>query len=335
MTATRITLLVENLRQMAGALDGSSRFPALELVFSRGRAVRIESASANHLRFALFGIEPDGVLPVAALTHVSDRKNTLQDDYFWLRSDPVTLCADMTQVFMTGHGFADLDPYERNEIENCVRAVMQEEGIDFHTDHPERWCIALNEPLEFDFTPLDETLGMDLADVIPKHPQARFWRRILNEIQVALHNCPVNIARRQSGRQEINSVWFWGGGFIPDAAAHELIDTVCSDHPVTRGLAIINDSRLKPQNRTDEEDFSRDGSSILIDWLPVSRRAVEELQQLEVLASQLLTLAGQGRIALTLYDGNGEGRYYDHRARRRFWRRREPLVSTLPLSARA
>jgi hypothetical protein len=335
VTATRITLLVENLRQMAGALDGSIRFPALELVFSRGRAVRIDSASANHLRFALFGIEPEGVLPVAALTHVSDRKNTLQDDYFWLRSDPVTLWADMAQVFMTSHGFADLDPYERNEIENCVRAVMQEEGIDFHSDHPERWCIALNEPLEFDFTPLDETLGMDLADVIPKHPRARFWRRILNEIQVALHHCPVNIARRQSGRQEINSVWFWGGGFIPDTAPHDLIDTVCSDHPVTRGLAIINDCRLKPQNRTAEEDFSRDGSSILIDWLPASRHAVEELQQLEVLASQLLILAGQGRIALTLYDGNGEGRFYDRRARRRFWRRRAPLVSTLPLSNRA
>jgi hypothetical protein len=319
---------------MAGALDGNCRFPALELVFSRGRAVRIDAASANHLRFALFGIEPDGVLPVAALTHVSDRKNTLQNDYFWLRSDPVTLRVDMTQVFMTSHGFADLDPYERKEIENCVRSVMQEEGIDFHSDHPERWCIALKEPLEFDFTPLDETLGMNLADVIPKHPRARFWRRILNEIQVALHNCPVNIARRQSGKQEINSVWFWGGGFIPDAAPRVLIDTVCSGHPVTRGLAIINDCRLKPQNSTDEEGFSREGSSILIDWQPVSRHAVEELQHLEVLASQLLILAGQGRIALTLFDGSGEGRFYDRRARHRFWRRRAPLASTLPLSAR-
>jgi len=321
---------------MVGALDGESRFPALEMVLSRGRACRIESASANHLRFALFGIEPDGILPVAALTHVSDRKKeALQDNYYWLRGDPVTMWADMAKVFMTSHGFADLDPYERNEIEICIRTVLLDEGVDFHSDHPERWCIALNEPLKFDFTPLDEALGMDLADALPQHPEARFWRRILNEIQVALHNCPVNIRRRQSGKQEINSVWFWGGGFIPDATPHNLIDTVYSNHPVTCGLAIINDCRLQKQGWAGHGNFSRDGRSILIDWVPATQYAAEELEQLEGLARQLLKLTDQGKIALTLYDGGGEGRLYDRSARRRFWRRKVPLAAALPAPARA
>ena len=336
MTATHITLLVEEFRQMVGALDGENRFPALEMVLSRGRACRIESASANHLRFALFGIEPDGDLPVAALTHVSDRKKkALQNNYYWLRSDPVTMWADMAKVFMTSHGFADLNPYERNEIENCIRSVLLDEGVDFHSDHPERWCIALNEPLQFDFTPLDDALGMDVADALPQHPEARFWRRILNEIQVALHNCPVNIRRRQSGKQEINSVWFWGGGFIPDAAPHDLIDTVYSNNPVTRGLAIINDCRLQKQGWAGNGNFSRDGRTVLVDWVPASQYAAEELEQLEGLVRQLLKLADQGRIALTLFDGSGEGRLYDRSARRRFWRRKAPLTSTLPSSARA
>jgi hypothetical protein len=336
VTVPHITLLVEEFRQMVGALDGESRFPALEMVLSRGRACRIESASANHLRFALFGIEPDGVLPVAALTHVSDRKKkALQDNYYWLRGDPVTMWADMAKVFMTSHGFADLNPYERNEIEICIRTVLLDEGVDFHSDHPERWCIALNEPLKFDFTPLDEALGMDVADALPPHPEARFWRRILNEIQVALHNCPVNIRRRQSGQQEINSVWFWGGGFIPEAAPHNLIDAVYSNHPVTCGLAIINDCRLQKQGWAGHGNFSRDGRSILIDWVPVTQYAAEELEQLEGLTRQFLKQADQGRIALTLYDGSGEGRLYDRSARRRFWRRKVPLAATLPARARA
>ena len=336
MTEIHLTLLVEEFRQMVGGLEGKSRFPALELLLSRGRSCRIESASANHLRFALFGIEPDGVLPVAALTHVSDRKHKpLQNNYYWLRSDPVTMWADMAKVFMTSHGFADLNPYERNEIENCIRSVLLEEGVDFHSDHPERWCIALNEPLQFDFTPLDDALGMDVADALPQHPEARFWRRILNEIQVALHNCPVNIRRRQSGKREVNSVWFWGGGFIPDATPHDLIDTVYSNNPVTRGLAIINDCQLKKQGRAGHDNFSRDGRSILIDWVPASQYAEEELSQLEGLVRQLLGLADQGQIALTLYDGIGEGRLYDRAARRRFWRRKAPLAATLTLPARA
>lgn len=327
MTVPHITLFVAELRQMAGALDGKQRFPALEQILTRGLTRRIDAATANHLRFALFGIEPDGALPVAALTHVSDRKMARQGDYYWLRSDPVTMWADMAKVFMTSHGFADLDPYERNEIENCIRSVLLEEGFDFHSDHPERWCIALNEPLQFEFTPLDDALGMDVADALPSHPEARYWRRVLNEIQVALHNCPVNIRRRQSGRHEVNSVWFWGGGFMPEATPHDLIDTVYSNHPVTRGLAIINDCRLKKQSMAGHRDFSRDGRSILIDWVPATQYAEEELDHLEVLARQLVEQVDEDRIAVTFFDGNGEGQFYDRRALRRFWRRRVQLDS--------
>lgn len=325
MTATHLTLFVEEFQQMVGAISEPHRFPALESLFSRGRPSRIQAASPNHARFALFGIEPGEMLPVAALTHVSDRDEAPEDDYFWLRSDPVTLWADMARVFMTSHGFADLDPYERNEIENCIRTVLLEEGIDLHADHPERWCIALNEPLDFEFTPLDSALGMDLADALPGHPQAQYWRRVLNEIQVALHNCPVNVRRRQTGRQQINSVWFWGGGLIPDAAPRDLIDTVYSNQPVTRGLAIINDCRLKEQRLAARGEFKRDGRSILIDWVPSSNYAVEELEQLESLTRQLLAQADHDSLVLSLYTGNGDGRQYDRSARRRFWKRKAPL----------
>jgi hypothetical protein len=322
---THLTLLVEEFHQMVRAVEEPHRFPALELLFSRGSPAQVPAESANHLRFALFGIEPEDRLPVAALTHVSDQKKTPLADHYWLRSDPVTLWADMAQVFMTSHGFADLNPYERNEIENCIRTVLMEEGIDLHSNHPERWCIALNKPLEFEFTSLDDALGMDLADALPAHPQAGYWRRILNEIQVALHNCPVNIKRRQSGRQEINSVWFWGGGFLPDAAPHDLIDTVYSNNPVTRGLAIINDCRLKGLRLAGQGEYSRDGQSILIDWTAVSQYAVEELELLEGLTRQLIKLADQDRLVLHVYAGDGEGRIYNRRSHRRFWKRRAHL----------
>lgn len=335
MTRTQLTLLVEDFGELVRAIDEPHRFEALERIFSRGRLCNAPAETPNHLRFHLFGIEEVGELPVAALTHVSDRSKARQNSYFWLRSDPVTLWADMAQVFMTSYGFADLNPYERNEIENCIRSVLLEEGIDFHSDHPERWCIALNKPLEFEFTPLDEALGMDLADALPVHPEARFWKRILNEIQVALHNCPVNIRRRQSGKQEINSVWFWGGGFIPDAAPHNLIDTVYSNNPVTRGLAIINDCRLKKQNQASSDNFGQDGRSVLIDWMPASRYAVEELEQLEILCTQLLQHVGHKKVDLTFFDGSGYGRRFDPGAGRRFWRRRQPLSKLVSQAAGA
>jgi hypothetical protein len=326
VTATHITLLVDEFRHMVAAVEGPHRFPALEQVFSRGQSCSVNAPSPNHLRFALFGIEAAGELPVAALTHVNDRKTPPDGDYFWLRSDPVTMWADMARVFMTSHGFADLDAHERNGIEDCIRGVLQDEGINVHGGHPERWCIALDEPLEFDFTPLDQAVGMDVSEALPDHPEARFWRRILNEVQVALHHCPVNIRRREQGRQEINSVWFWGGGFMPEVATHNPVDTVYSNNPVSRGLAIINDCRLKSQKKAVREDFSRDGRAVLIDWAPSSQFAVEELERLEALVGRLLEQVDHRNIILRLLDGKGEGRSYDHRARRRFWRRKKPLI---------
>ena len=325
MTTTHVTLLVENLRRQIESISKDYRLNSLEMIFSRGRPLNIAAATSHHLRFTLFGIEADGKLPVAALTHVADRKARPKNDFFWLRTDPVTMWADMARVFMTNYGFADLNPYERNEIENCIRSVLEEEGFHMQADHPERWCIALSSPLNFEFTPLDDALGMDVAEALPDHPEARFWRRILNEIQVALHHCPVNIRRRNSGRQEINSVWFWGGGFIPEAAPHDLFDTVYSNNPVTRGLAIINDCRLKMQNKAGHNLFRRDGRSILIDWTSQLRGAEEELAEVEGLAGQLIGLADEKQLVLTVFDGSGEGRLYDSSCQRRFWRRKKPV----------
>jgi hypothetical protein len=300
-----ITLLIEEFSRLVSAAPDDLRYPALERAWSRGRAARIQAPTPNHLRFSLFGIEPEGELPVAALTHVNDRNAHPGNEYFWLRADPVTMWADMARVIMTNHGFADLDPYERNEIEICVRDVLREEGIDLHGDHPERWCIALQRPIEFAFTPLDEALGMDVAEALPGHPEARHWRRVLTEVQIALHNCPVNVKRRAMGKREINSVWFWGGGFMPDAAEHDTLDTVYSENAVSRGLAIINDCHARGQAEALECDFAGDGKAILIDWS---------------LGSSL---------DLAVYDGYGIGCIYGPTARRRFWQRRKPLAEAL------
>jgi hypothetical protein len=329
VSVVHVTLLIEDFSQLAAASPTGIRYPALERAWARGRAVQLDSPTPNHLRFSLFGIQPETHLPVAALTHVNDRNARPRSDYYWLRADPVTMWADMARVIMTSHGFADLDAYERNEVEICVREVLQHEGIDLHADHPERWCIALARPIEFGFTPLDEALGMDVAEALPGHPEARYWRRVLNEIQIALHNSPVNVRRRAAGKREVNSVWFWGGGFMPDAAQHYVLDTVYSDDAVSRGLAIINDCRLRGQSDALESDFSGDGQAVMIDWSVGSDSAENAIATLEHLVGRLLDRADQGQVNVTLYDGSGHGCHYGPRARRRFWRRRKPLGQAL------
>jgi hypothetical protein len=327
--APHVTVLAEDLARLAAALP-EARCPALERAWSRGTPCRLGSRTANHLRFRLFGLEAREPLPVAALTLTADSGTRPPPDGYCLRIDPVTLWADMAQVFMARCGFADLDPYERNEVENVVRAVLLEEGLHLEGDHPERWCIALRAPLPFSFTPLDEALGMDLGEALPGHPEARYWRRILTEVQVALHNAPVNLRRRAAGKTEINSVWFWGGGFLPAAAPMSVFDRVYSDHAVSRGLALISDCRLRNLDELRTADFGAGTQDVLIDWGSTAAGADARLLGLESLVHRLLRRANGGQLVLTLYDGGGEGRHYGPTARRRFWRRRHPLAQLLP-----
>ena len=102
--ALQVTLLVEDFRPLVQAAGGGTRHRALERIVARGRPRHWRQDSADHLRFHLFGIEPGHLLPVAALTRAGDRESLPGRDCFWLRTDPVTMWADMARVVMTSHG---------------------------------------------------------------------------------------------------------------------------------------------------------------------------------------------------------------------------------------
>jgi hypothetical protein len=75
-------------------------------------------------------------------------------------------------------------------------------------------------------------------DHTPDGPEARRWRTLLSEAQVLLHNHPRNAARAEAGLVPVNSLWFWGGGILPDSVASAYA-TLFSDDPVLHGLAGI------------------------------------------------------------------------------------------------
>ena len=318
-------MLAQDLQALAHFADDKKRYPALETLFFRGYQFRVESEDPDRFRLQMFGLDPHDELPIASLSRAADQGENPGQNQYWIRLDPVTLRADMASVVMTSHGFADLDEVERKEIENVVRAVLSGESLVLRSENPERWYLALDEPLEFCFTPLGDALGMDISEFLPEHAEFLSWRRIMNEIQIALHASTVNVRRRQNGQQTINSFWFWGGGFIPVADKQGVFNTVYSDNPVTRGLAIINDYRLGTQTAAEETKFDQDGQSVLVDWTVGSRDAKQELNRLEFFVKRLLGEVRAGSIELVFYSGRSEGWRYGRSSGMRFWRYRQPL----------
>ena len=313
MPASHYTLLVEDLRALARSLPAESRFPAIERVIARGRPSPAPAHSPNHLRCRLFGQSIPDPLPVAALTRAADTGALPADGSWWLRADPVTLRPDRTQVYMVGCGFGDAAPGERQAIDRLVRDVLEHAGLSVEEERNGRWCLPLDEPLEFEFTPLQEALGMDQADALPESPAARRWKRLITEIQVELHQ-----RREAVGAAGVNSVWFWGGGPMPGAAAAPL-GAVAADAPVTLGLAAATHTPV----RAPEACAGLEGR-VLVDWSPRTADAEAEAGRLDALVAELLEHGD-----VTLHTGDGSSWSCDRSARRRFWKRAVPLRETL------
>lgn len=69
---------------------------------------------------------------------------------------------------------------------------------------------------------------------MPGGPEAAGHRRLVSEIEMALHDHPVNQAREAAGLKPVNSLWLWGGGAAP-AAAEESLPPLYSNDPLLRG----------------------------------------------------------------------------------------------------
>ncbi len=329
MAATELTLLIEDLAALAAAAPEGPR-PALQRCAARGRPVDRAVNDPNRLRLDLFSAPRDGAPPVAALSALADGVASAGDGRYWLRIDPVTLRADMSRVFLTGWGLDDYAPGERDGWRDALADALREAGHEVLGERAERGYLALHGPPGFDFVPLGAALGSDAGDTLPAGPEAREWRRLLTEIQVALHHADVNQRRRREGRREVNAAWIWGGGRLPDRVDRDAFATVYSDDPVSLGLALLGGVAPRPLAAADPA--APGAGRVLVDWQAGRGGAPAELDRLEAWVARLLPAVQRGELVLTMLGGEGASWRVDRGALRRFWRRERPLREALAVA---
>ena len=146
----------------------------------------------------------DQPVSVAPLTRLLDRPDDCQG--IWLRADPVRLTPDLNAVWMTPGAALEADHALTKELQDLVG----ESDSRFDLPHPERGYLKLSSVPDCRFVPPDELEGQSLDHVLPSGPDARFWRRLLNECQIIAHQ-----HGRESGADGPGGLWFWGPGSLP------------------------------------------------------------------------------------------------------------------------
>ena len=155
----------------------------------------------------------------------------------WLSADPAWVQPDMNGVRLLACGQLQLEMAEARALAAALSPVFDEAGLRLDISTPDRWHLKLppGTPLPAFATP-EQALGEDLSQHLPAGAEGRRWRVLLNEIQVLLHQHPLNAQRRARGLAPVNSLWLWGGGRLP-GPLHSDLRGVISDDLLLRALA--------------------------------------------------------------------------------------------------
>ncbi|MGL5630845.1 MAG: hypothetical protein ACRDD3_00675 [Azovibrio sp.] len=160
----------------------------------------------------------------------------------WFCADPVSLRFHHDRIILGDSSQLDIQPEEVQAILATLNQEFAHLGR-FHAPSPQRWYLEAVEGLELPaLPPLSAAAGRQLNSLMP---DANTLSRLMNELQMVLHNHPVNQEREEQRRPTLNGLWLWGGGkvasptVLPSVSSDNRpsIDGLWSDDPLASGLA--------------------------------------------------------------------------------------------------
>lgn len=184
--------------ELEALLREAQSYPGrLEHFFARAPARRLDLAAA--VAELLTG-EPLAAGPIGRLIDgANDAEGAI-----WMRADPIRLMPDLNAVWVRPAAGMEADHPALPELIE----LFAEADLAFELSGPERGYLRLASVPDCRFQPPQALAGQSLDHALPEGPDARFWKRLLNEVQIILHQY-----RDQS---EVSGLWFWGAGMLPD-----------------------------------------------------------------------------------------------------------------------
>ena len=320
-TGKQVTLYIPGLFAKVSAPQ------ALRRLLARADQLPGGDEGATERLFALFDILPEAGhdLPVAAVTRVADMGVIDRD--WWIRADPVYLEPGRDSLILSA--VHDLTQEESGRLAAELNESLSQDGWLLKAPRPQRWYLKPPAAPRITTTPLEAVVGRDVHPYLPKGPGSKAWHTHLNEIQILLHTSPVNAAREARGLLPANSVWFWGGGRLPQAGNARWAQ-LWSNEPLAQGLARLTgvSSRPVPQTAPELLNATVSGEQLLVLALSTQTDS-DTLQTLtDNWLSPLCAAVHKGTLtSLKLISDNGPQFLYRKEHRWRFWRRQHTLAA--------
>ena len=170
---------------------------------------------------SVIGYDPrkyySGRSPLEALSIGAD----MADDDVSFRCNLVTLSENEEKYedrHILDHSSGEISTAEAAELMEALKTGLQREGYAFYTGISYRHLLIQSKGKVVDLTAPHDILTKRIGKYLPGDP-------VLREMMVKsydiLKDHPVNIKRREQGKNPANSAWFWGAGTRPALISFE------------------------------------------------------------------------------------------------------------------
>lgn len=188
--------------------------------------------------------------PQTAATDVPSAQCTFIDDtgeevYPVTRVDPVHVRAEPDHARLHAADAIALKPAESDLLISTLNDQFRDRGLVFTAGDQNRWYLTGMSGADLRTEPLARVADRNLVGFINANEHPQHWRQLLTEIQMLLHEHPVNTKRMEQGLLPVNSLWCWGGHAL-QAVPLPTAARVYADDAFSRGLARLSAFKTFP-----------------------------------------------------------------------------------------
>ncbi len=199
------------------------------------------------------GLARIGPATVAACSHVALESSAAAS--VWL-AEPLHLSASLRTVHLSQQGRLHPDHSSQQRLSAGFATAFAASGYELAPLLAGRFALLTAHPgRDVISTDPARVLGTSIEDSLPRGEGARALRGLGSEIEMWLHEHPLNIERARAGMPAISTLWLWGCGPAPRTLGSSGADTpqirpppttLIGDDPYVAGLAKLNGVAWQP-----------------------------------------------------------------------------------------
>lgn len=272
-----------------------------------------------------FGLTAQPDYPLAAIAASADGLSASEG--YWLRADPVHFQLQRDSFSLSEPVPLQLQPAHAKSLISDLNQHFNADGMYFMLGNSGAWYLRMDTPPKIQTSLPSAAMDRNIYQFMPAGADASKWLAHLNEIQMLLHEHPVNHARESAQQAPVNSVWFSGGGVLP--VQTKRVDSgsmLLAVNPLYQGLADYAGVKCLPPDMSFTQMLAQNTQEIRIAIMPeqaaddeLFKRLYDALSSRKVSHLALNLGCYEKTLVLNLKPSD----------RFKFWRKRKPVVEAI------